>query len=118
MVSVNMQAVRFIHDFYNQRSYNMPILTKIGMTALATVFVLLQIQLWMGKGSVTEIYNLHMEIEKQKQENSLLDVRNYHLSLEIADLKKGTEGIEEIARSKLGMIKKGETFYMIIDPGK
>ncbi len=43
--------------------------------------------------------------------------RNSVLVAEIDDLKSGLTAVEERARSDLGMIKEGETFYQIIpDP--
>jgi cell division protein FtsB len=37
------------------------------------------------------------------------------LESEILDLKNGLEAVEERARSDLGMIRDGETFYMVIE---
>jgi cell division protein FtsB len=31
-------------------------------------------------------------------------------------LKSGSAGVEARARSELGMIKEGETFYLVVDP--
>lgn len=41
--------------------------------------------------------------------------RNQRLVAEVIDLKEGGETVETIARSELGLIKKGETFYQIIE---
>ncbi|MEW8431464.1 MAG: cell division protein FtsB, partial [gamma proteobacterium symbiont of Ctena orbiculata] len=35
---------------------------------------------------------------------------------EVEDLRSGQTAIEERARSELGMIKEGETFYQVIAP--
>ena len=34
----------------------------------------------------------------------------------MVDLKKGTVAIEERARTDLGMVGKGETFYQVVPP--
>tara|TARA_B100001559_G_scaffold58815_1_gene47283 strand:+ start:4340 stop:4480 length:141 start_codon:yes stop_codon:yes gene_type:complete len=44
-----------------------------------------------------------------------LEDRNKKLEIEIVDLKTGVEAIEERARSELGMIEQGETFFLIVE---
>ena len=79
------------------------------------LLILLQYRLWNGTGSLAEVNLLKEEIEKIKNQNEILKERNLSLTAEDFDLKKGDEAIEEIARSEMGMIKDGETFYQIID---
>lgn len=79
------------------------------------LLILLQYRLWNGTGSLAEVNLLKEEIEKIKNQNEILKERNLSLTAEVFDLKKGDEAIEEIARSEMGMIKDGETFYQIID---
>ena len=79
------------------------------------LLILLQYRLWNGTGSLVEVNLLKEEIEKIKNQNEILKERNLSLTAEVFDLKKGDEAIEEIARSEMGMIKDGETFYQIID---
>jgi len=83
---------------------------------LLVLLLLLQYRLWVGEGSLAEVSNLQREIAAQQQELAKLRQRNRALQAEVQDLKQGLEAIEERARSELGMIKEGETFYQVIEP--
>jgi cell division protein FtsB len=82
---------------------------------LLVLFVLLQYKLWVGDGSLAEVWDLYRQTELQKQENQRLQERNQALEAEVEDLKQGLDSIEERAREELGMIKDDETFYQIIE---
>ncbi len=88
---------------------------KAIIAALAILFVLLQFKLWFGDGSIKDGWRLKGAIAAQSSENSQLKERNQTLAAEVDDLKQGLEAIEERARNELGMIKKGETFYQVVD---
>ncbi len=59
---------------------------------------------------------LEQAVAEQMLVNKQARERNSVLVAEIDDLRSGLTAIEERARSDLGMIKEGETFYQII-PG-
>ena len=82
---------------------------------MVLLLFLLQYRLWTGNSSLIEVSLLRDEIEKVESENERLKERNLSLTAEVFNLKQGHEAIEEIARSEMGMIKDGETFYQIID---
>jgi cell division protein FtsB len=88
---------------------------KVFIVILSVVFVLLQYKLWFGDGNMREVWALRDAIEQQKTENRQLAERNAALEAEVQDLKQGLEAVEERARSELGMIKKDETFFQIIE---
>jgi len=88
---------------------------KLLTVIMVFLLLLLQYRLWTGNGSLVEVNLLKDEIEKIGNENENLKERNLSLTAEVFDLKQGHEAIEEIARSEMGMIKDGETFYQIID---
>ena len=88
---------------------------KVAIAVLLVLLLLLQYKLWFGDGNLQEVWRLEEAIEKQKLENERLRERNATLAAEVKDLKQGLQAIEERARSEMGMIKKGETFYQIID---
>jgi len=82
---------------------------------LVVLLVYLQYSLWFGDGSLQDVWRLHQDVEQQRQENAVLRERNEALEAEVLDLQQGLEAIEERAREDLGMIKKGETFYQVIE---
>lgn len=89
---------------------------KFLAAGLVIVLVLLQYRLWLGDGGMREVHRLRAEIEVQREQNSQLKERNRTLAAEVQDLKKGTVAIEERARTDLGMVGKGETFYQVVEP--
>lgn len=88
---------------------------KLLLTSLCFVFVVLQFQLWLGDDSVRSLNALEASLAAQRAVNAELEQRNKLLEIEVLDLKNGLEAVEERARSELGMIGEGETFYLIIE---
>lgn len=85
---------------------------------LAALFVLLQYRLWLGEGSWPRAQAARLALENQLAENERLQQRNAALEAEVLDLKTGLEAIEERARTDLGLVKQGETYFQIIDEPK
>lgn len=83
---------------------------------LGLLLLALQYRLWVGDGSLAEVWRLKQALVAQSEENARLRERNEALSAEVEDLKTGLAAIEERARSELGLIKKGETFYQVVEP--
>lgn len=77
--------------------------------------LLLQSQLWLGDGSVPEVWRLQQAVEAQREQNEALDERNRALAADVADLRQGREAIEERARRELGMVGEEESFYLVIE---
>ena len=75
----------------------------------------LQYRLWVGDGSLAEVWQLKGQIEQQQTENGEQRRRNRRLAAGVQDLKEGLEVIEDRARSELGMIHSDETFFQIVD---
>lgn len=82
---------------------------------LIFLLVYLQYRLWFGDGSLQDVWELHQEVEMQRHENIELRERNAALQAEVTDLQQGFDAIEEHAREDLGMVKKGEIFYQVIE---
>ena len=84
------------------------------LIVLLVLLALLQYKLWFAPGGVTEVWQLKANIAKINAENATWQERNAVLAAQVQDLKQGNGAIEEQARTDLGMIKKGETFYQIV----
>lgn len=89
---------------------------RIVVGILLLMLVTLQYRLWVGEGSLAEVYNLRHKIETQQATLTRMQQRNQALRAEVDDLKKGLDAIEERARGELGMIREGEIFYQIVEP--
>ncbi|TCK06952.1 cell division protein FtsB [Marinobacterium mangrovicola] len=83
---------------------------------LLLMFAGLQYRLWFGEANLRQVWQLEDQIEQQRLENARLVERNTRLEAEVQDLKKGLAALEERARSELGMIREGETFFQLIEP--
>ena len=82
---------------------------------LVAIILLLQYPLWLGKGSLLKVWDLDKQVEAEKETNQQLRLRNTLLDAEVRDLKQGLAAIEERARSELGMVKRDEIFFHILD---
>ena len=83
---------------------------------LLILLIALQVKLWTGQGGIREVWRLEHRVSEQKAENARLKTRNETLQAEVDDLKHGDEAVEERARSELGLLKPGETFYQVVEP--
>lgn len=82
---------------------------------LVVLLCALQYRLWIGEGSLAQANRLEQELKVQQAENDRLLERNRIIHVEVEDLKTGLDTIEERARKDIGLIKKDETFYMLLD---
>ena len=86
------------------------------LVVLVAMLAFLQYRLWRGEGGRRSVAVLAAGVEQQARENGGLQQRNDALAAEVEDLKSGEAAVEERARSELGMIKPGETFYRVVEP--
>ena len=76
----------------------------------------LQFRLWIADGGVAHTHRLRNEANLQREENAQRVARNAALDAEIQDLKSGVAAIESRARTTLGMVHDGETFFLVVNP--
>jgi cell division protein FtsB len=89
---------------------------RVLVLVLAVMLAWLQYRLWFGAGGQGELAQLREAIARQERDNDGRQQRNDALAAEVEDLKSGEAAVEERARSELGMIKPGETFYRVVEP--
>lgn len=75
----------------------------------------LQARLWLGEGSLRHVAGLKEIVAQKQSANRLLFERNRLMSADVDDLKSGLDAVEEIARRDLGMVRTGETFFLMIE---
>lgn len=88
---------------------------RLALAALCLVLAGLQYRLWLGDGGVVDTRRLQQTVDEQTAANNKLQQRNAVLEAEVADLHNGGAAIEAHARSELGMIRKDETFYLVVN---
>jgi len=81
--------------------------------ALIALLLILQGQIWLGKGSVPTVIDLEYKIQEQNELNAKAMRINGQLNSEVNDLKEGLNTVEERARHELGMVKANEIFVQI-----
>ncbi len=80
---------------------------------LIGLLVILQIQIWFGRGSVPNVHQMEKKLLELQQQNLAAQAENDRLAAEVRDLKEGLEMVEEKARTDLGMVKPNEIFVQI-----
>ncbi len=81
---------------------------------MLTLFAALQYALWAGTGGVLSLKAIEHEGLVLAQANARAADRNQRLTAQVADLREGQAAVEELARSDLGMVAPGETFFQVV----
>ena len=86
---------------------------KIFLTILVLCIGYLQYAQHLDARGSPELRRITMSLEEENLKQKDLIEKNRELVREIHDLTSGYEVIEELARYKMGMIGKGETFFKV-----
>ena len=84
-------------------------LVLLGFAAVA-----LQAELWLADDGYRKTAKLRTAVSAQRSLNAVLQDRNAALDAEVINLKQGLDAAEERARTDLGLIGRGETFYQVV----
>ena len=88
---------------------------RVTIAILLLAVLWMQYRLWLSPEGMQEVWRLEKAVAEQREENRILRERNASLEAEVNDLKEGLEAVEERARTELGMVGEGETFYQVIE---
>jgi cell division protein FtsB len=91
---------------------------RVVPAALIALLLILQAQLWFGRGSVPNVARMAEQLNAQNQQNQQALLANNQLTAEVRDLKEGLEMVEEKARRELGMVKPDEIYVHITATSK
>lgn len=86
---------------------------RVVMGFLVLLLLTLQYKAWFGDSGHLQAAALHDKVDSQRTRAELLAQRNQLLTGEVLALKSGYAAVESRARSDLGMVRQGETFYLV-----
>jgi cell division protein FtsB len=89
-------------------------MTRIVFIVLGVLAFGLFVRLWVGPGSYPDMQRLEEKIAQQNAANDEQAEVKRRLQMDVVGLSKDDEAVEEHARSELGMVRQGETFYQVI----
>lgn len=88
---------------------------KTWIVLLLVLLTGLQCDLWLSNGGISSVMHLKENVEAQVAKNEMLLKRNKLLEAQVNELKMGQQALEEKARDELGMIRRDESFYQVIE---
>lgn len=88
---------------------------RVTLVLLLIAIMWMQYRLWLAPDGMREVWRLRDAVAEQREDNRILRERNASLEAEVRDLKEGLEAVGERARTDLGMIEEGETFFQIVE---
>ena len=81
--------------------------------ALAAGLLVVQADLWFGKGNMPYVMSLRKQVDVQRIANTTARERNARVAAEVVDLREGLEMVEEKARAELGMVRPDEILVQV-----
>ena len=88
---------------------------KLLVFILIVLILGLQYRAWFSDDGYFAAKALGERLEEQQQQSEQQRQRNRKIAVEVVGLKKGNAAVEARARTDLGMIREGETFYIVAE---
>jgi len=83
------------------------------VAAALLILLWLQYGLWFGQSGHFAQERMRTQLHQQQQRVEVLKQRNRILTAEVVALKQDRSVLEARARRDLGMVKRGEVFYLV-----
>lgn len=80
------------------------------------LLVVVQYRIWFDDSGVISSQALDIQVQRLKEDIQIQQTQNEQLLREVEDLRQGSAVLEEKAREDLGLIKKGETLILFVEP--
>ncbi len=91
---------------------------KAAALILFCLIAYLGYDIYYGRNGILQYQAIETELGRAASRAEALSKRNQALQDEVNDLNQGNLAVEELARSEMGLIKEGETFYRVISPAE
>jgi cell division protein FtsB len=88
---------------------------SMGRYILVGVLLFMGMLIVFGEKGLTDYFSQKGRMQALKKENSIIQQENDSLRKKIVRLQNDPRYIESIARSDLGMVKKGDIVYRFIE---
>jgi cell division protein FtsB len=88
---------------------------KTTIFALIAVLAFLQYKLWFDEGGIKDVVALKKKVALEKSQLADKRMRNKKMAQNIQALKNNEEMVEYHARKGLGMTKRDESYYQILE---
>lgn len=72
----------------------------------------LQYRMWVGNGGLMTIHNYHQQITELTGKAEKIELQIQQMNVQITQLRTTIDAVESLARRDLGMIVKGEEFFL------
>ena len=88
---------------------------KLLVSAMAIIALVLGYRAWFSDAGFFALARMEQRVEEQQQATANIEAGNAELTREVMGLKHTTLAVESRARTDLGMIKEGESFFLVVD---
>jgi len=88
---------------------------KALLVVLSCVLAGLCYRAWFSDVGFFAVQELNDRVNEQREQTQVLAQRNEELLTEVTALRHTLAAVESRARTDLGMIKEGESFYLVVD---